>query len=65
MLTVDGIITSVDPEGVVILKLPAGDLLVGYYARSTAPPGVKRITRDGRSVSTPDEVWIFNTIERK
>lgn len=63
--TAEGVVTAVDPEGVIILKLLTGVLLVGYWARSTAPPGVHRITRDGHTVKTPDEMWIFNTVERR
>jgi hypothetical protein len=62
---VEGMVTAVDPEGVMILKLPSGLLLVGYYAESTMPEGVHRITRDGQAAKAPDRVWVFQTVERR
>lgn len=59
------VVTAVDPEGVMILKLPSGVRLAGYSAKIGGVPGVSRVRQDGSSTpeGLPEEVWIFKPIE--
>jgi hypothetical protein len=65
MEAVTGTITTVDPEGVVILKLPSGVLLVGYCAKLKPGFDIRRVTESGAPADPNEELWIYNTVERR
>jgi hypothetical protein len=58
-----GTVTAVDPEGVIILKLVSGVMLVGYCAKQKPGLDVSRLTERGKKASPDEELWIFNRVE--
>lgn len=59
----EGVITGVDLEGVIILKLVSGMMLVGYCAKQKPGIDVHRITKAGLAADPDEELWIFNRVE--
>lgn len=59
----EGTITAVDPEGVILLKLVGGMMLVGYCARQKPGVEVQRLTEIGLAANPGEELWIFNKVE--
>jgi hypothetical protein len=59
-----GVVTAVDPEGIIILKLPNSVFLVGYAARKKRDIDVRRLRDNGTQAPADEELWIFNWVER-
>lgn len=59
----EGVITAVDPEGIVIAKLVSGMMVVGYCAKLKPGVEIRRVTEIGINTDPNEELWIFNRIE--
>lgn len=59
----EGVITAVDPEGVILIKLVSGVMLVGYCVKRKPGIDVHRITDAGLSADPNEEIWVFNRVE--